>query len=303
MSRLLQVIIALAGLAVSIMLGVASDRAQRAESRQAMLGFYTNLANDAAASCNPAYAAMAENMLTSLAESTPDEEKAAFAAYIDYQIERLGTIQSGSCGLGPPILAQAPGGAGGGLAQDQIATEQSPAPASGPQMAHVEANIELRQAEIVQSRAAEFVQNRAQRAEAEEAQRYFAVLASYNLDDPVTYSADDGVVADYQSLLQRTQGVDGFSLKVLRTSASNHFAIVLEPNGATREGARDLVAAARANGWSADAFVQAGTSWVECAEPTRIARGGYDCLTEAQRSAQPQIQVRRPPLRLPSLRN
>lgn len=299
MSRLLQVIIALAGLAVSIMLGVASDRAQRAESRQAMLGFYTNLANDAAASCNPAYAAMAENMLTSLAESTPDEEKAAFAAYIDYQIERLGTIQSGSCGPGSTVLAQAPGDAGGGLAQAPV--DQAPAPsASAPQMEHATANIELRQAEIIQSRAGEFMQNRAQRAEAEEAQRYFAVLASYNVDDPETYNSGDGVVADYQSLLQRTQGVDGFSLKVLRTSASNHFAIVLEPNGATREGARDLVAAARANGWSADAFVQAGTSWVECAEPTRIARGGYDCLTEAQRSAQPQIQVRRPPLRLPS---
>lgn len=301
MSRLLQVIIALAGLAVSIMLGVASDRAQRSQSRQAMLGFYTNLANDAAASCNPAYAAMAENMLTSLAESTPAEERAAFADYIDYQIERLGTIQSGNCGSGSTAVAQAPGSGQQGQLEDQLGAQTNVAPPSNaPQMEHAAANNELRQAEIIQSRAGDLAQNR---AEILQAQRYFAVLASYNVDDSETYNPTEGLVADYRSLAQSTQGVAGVTLKVFRTAASNHFAIVLEPEGATREGARDLVAAARTNGWSADAFVQAGTSWVECAEPTRIAQGGYDCLSEAQRSAQPQVQVRRPPLRLPSLRN
>lgn len=303
MSRLLQVIIALAGLAVSIMLGVESQRAQQAESRQASLGFYTDLVHEAETKCNPALATIAEGVLRHLQDTTPDAERAAFDPYVDYQIELLGTIQSGNCS-GVTILAEAPittGEQGG----SQGATTTTPAqqPTAAPtapvvQTEHGMANIELRQIENNVSMAEELRQSRAERVQTAEEQRYYAVLASYGVGDDITYDANDGIVADYQDLLRRTQGA-GVRLKVFRTSASNHFALALEPDGATRDGARDLVGVARANGWSPDAFVQAGTTWIECGEPARIARGGYDCLNQVQRSRVQSAPLRRAPIRVP----
>jgi hypothetical protein len=302
MSRLLQVIIALAGLAVSIMLGAESQRAQRAESRQASLGFYTDLVREAETKCQPALATIAEGVLRHLQDTTPEDERRAFDPYVDYQIELLGTIQSGTCG-GTTILTQAPALGG----EDDVATRgagPAPAPLDMPaaaapviQREHAMANIEMRQIENSTSLAEELRQTtRTARDQLEQSQRYYAVLASYGVDDALTYDARDGVVADYQSLLQHTQAA-GVRLKVFRTSASNHFAIVLEPENGARDGARDLVAVARANGWSTDAFVQAGASWIECAEPTSIARGGYDCLNEAQRSRVTSAPLRRAPIR------
>ncbi|MEQ1617943.1 MAG: hypothetical protein ABL883_06320 [Terricaulis sp.] len=301
MSRLLQVVIALVGLAITGVLGLASERSEGLQARHTLIGLFTETVATARTTCDADLAEMAQFALEQLqrlesssrllltAEDRADREntQALLSKYQDIMAGVKGTIDSGACAgtaiasVEPsPVSAASGSGSGAGPADDQ--------PSAAPPIlsqAPAQSNREFRSAERIQ--LPEVIERaRQRRAPAGEAQDgvapapsaaaaadggYYAVLASYAVDDPATYDGQRGVVADYRRLSAAARE-GGATVQVFRTSQSNHFAIVLVPEGLSRDGARELVAMARTRGWSRDAFVQAANQWVTCAEPERISR-------------------------------
>lgn len=309
MSRLLQVVIALIGLAITGVLGLASGRSEALQARHTLIGLFTDTVSAARINCDAGLAQMAvaalqqlENLETDRLVLTPgdrknqEERQALLANYQDYMAEVQGTIDSGACRSSSTSVASA----------DEPATA-SAAPSAGsgagavlsaPPSVFAEVarnNIELRRYEqqIQQSqvRRADEVAAPAPAdgqpapaatdAEAPAQQRlaepsgYYAVLATYGVDEPTTYDAERGVVAHFRRL---RSSVDGANVQMFQTGATNSFVIVAASNGGSRIDARRQVANARARGWSPSALVQPARDWTACAQPERISRQ-VNCLS------------------------
>ncbi len=307
MSRLLQVVIALVGLAITGVLGLASGRSEALQARHTLIGLFTETVAAARTNCDQGLAQMAVGALQQLESLEADrlvltprdrrdkeQSQTLLANYQDYMAEVQGTIDSGACLSGGVLTAsnEAPGGGGG------FSTGAAPAPTlpSSSVLGRVARNIELRraeeqvqvQAQVAQAQppapageaeapAAEGAPTRGledaevrARAQMRPASAYYAVLASYGVDEASTYDAERGVVAHYRQLRQT---VDGASVRIFQTGATNRFAIVVASDGAgSRIDARRQVANARARGWSPEALVQPAYDWTECAQPERITR-------------------------------
>lgn len=288
MSRLLQVVIALVGLAITGVLGLASERNEALQSRHTLIGLFTETVSTARSSCDRDLAEMAELTLERLnqLESRPrlmltNEERidrastqVAIERYQDIMAGVKGTIDAGCVEEASTPSQEVQSPAPGATAPEETVSQ---APAS--------ANLDLRRAERIElPQAAEIVLERA-RAPATTTEGpapapgraalqpggYYAVLASYGVDDDVTYHPERGLVADYRriSAAAREANID---VRVFRTRVSNHYAIVLVPSDQSREAARELVGTARTRGWSRDAFVQIDRNWVTCAQPQQITR-------------------------------
>jgi|CXWL01.1.fsa_nt_gi hypothetical protein len=306
MSRLLQVIIALVGLAITGVLGLASERSEAMQARHTLIGLFTETIATARTTCDADLAEMAQFALEQLQglEASPrflvtaedradrDNTQALLSKYQDIMAGVKGTIDSGACnGTAIASIEPAPTstGGGGGAAADQLA--QGPPILS---QAPLQTNRDFRRAERIQLPdavvAAVVERERIQQqrapspspadgsaAPAEPAAPapadggYYAVLASYGVGDDMTYNAESGVVADYRRLRAAAREA-GVAVRVFQARGSNHFAIVAAPDGLTREAARELVAMSRTRGWSRDAFVQAERDWIACVEPERITR-------------------------------
>lgn len=92
---------------------------------------------------------------------------------------------------------------------------------------------------------------------------WHAVLASYRVGGEESYA-----VERFEKL-KRQIAKSGASadLKLYRTSISNHYAVALTPRDGSAEAARALVARARTEGWSTDAFAQSENTWISCSDP------------------------------------
>lgn len=308
MSRLLQVVIALVGLAITGVLGLASGRSEALQARHTLIGLFTETVSAARTNCDQGLAQMAVAALQQLESLEADrlvltpgdrknqeERQALLANYQDYMAEVQGTIDSGACLPSGALRAsnEAPGGGG-------FSAESGPAPTlpSSSVLGRVarDSNIELRRAEEevqVQAQVAQAqppapageaaapadgvptpglddLESLRARAQLRPASAYYAVLASYAVDEPSTYDPERGVVAHYRQLRQT---VDGANVRIFQTGATNRFAIVVASDGAgSRIDARRQVANARARGWSPEALVQPAYDWTECAQPERITR-------------------------------
>lgn len=308
MSRLLQVVIALVGLAITGVLGLASGRSEALQARHTLIGLFTETVAAARTNCDQGLAQMAVGALQQLESLEADrlvltprdrrdkeQSQTLLANYQDYMAEVQGTIDSGACLPGGVLTAsnEAPGG-GGGFNAGSGPAPTLPSSSVLGQVAR-ESNIELRRAEEqvqvqaqvaqaqppassddaaapaseVSTRGLEDAEVRA-RAQMRPASAYYAVLASYGVDEASTYDAERGVVAHYRQLRQT---VDGANVRIFQTGATNRFAIVVASDGAgSRIDARRQVANARARGWSPEALVQPAYDWTECAQPERITR-------------------------------
>lgn len=288
MSRLLQVIIALVGLAITGVLGLASERNEALQSRHTLIGLFTQTVSTARSSCDRDLAEMAELTLERLnqLEARPrfmltEEERLDHAStqiaierYQDIMAGVKGTIDAGCTENATPAPTQA------APAPEEAAPVDAPDPAILSQ-APVTANVEMRRAEQIQlPEAAEIAVTRGRANDIVAADRgdfrtqialgeYYAVLASYAVGDAVTYDARRGVVADYRRIRAAAER-DGIDVQMFQTQ-TNHFAIVLVPEGLSRDTARRLVSLARTRGWSRDAFVQAARGWTACETPERIS--------------------------------
>lgn len=288
MSRLLQVVIALVGLAITGVLGLASERNEALQSRHTLIGLFTETVSTARSECDRDLAEMAELTLERLnqLEARPrllfTEEERLDHASTQIAIERYQDIMAGVKGtIDAGCTEQAPQLAS---AQPQQPTEPAQVDTPDPAIlsqAPLTANVELRRAEQMQlPQAAEVAVNQGRISDAARIDpgalrtqivggEFYAVLASFAVGDAVTYDARRGVVADYRRIRAAAQP-EGIDVRIFQTQ-SNHFAIVLAPEGLTREGARGLVSVARTRGWSRDAFVQAARNWTACPQPERIS--------------------------------
>lgn len=308
MSRLLQVVIALVGLAITGVLGLASGRSEALQARHTLIGLFTETVSAARTNCDAGLAQMAvgalqqlENLeadrlvLTASDRRDKEQSQVLLANYQDYMAEVQGTIDSGACHSPSVASADEPAAASAAPSAGSGAGAVLGAPASV--FAEVARNnIELRryeqQVQQSQVRRSDEVaapapadgQPAPAATDAEEApaqQRvnepsgYYAVLATYGVDEPMTYDAERGVVAHYRRL---RSSVDGANVQMFQTGATNSFVIVAASSGGSRIDARRQVANARARGWSPSALVQPARDWTACAQPERISRQ-VNCLS------------------------
>ncbi len=278
MSRLLQVVIALVGLAITGLLGVSAERSENLQAKHALLALFSDSLAVARSTCDVDMTFVAQDALnrlerleTSSLAITPrdnEERRQNLESVAGYK-DNLAAVQStitAACAANlaaPAPIAQAPapqtqsGGRVLAQAPDVAASVAAPAPTI--------ANLELRQAESKQETVQDLPRARG----------YYAVLASYAVDDAKTYDRDLGVSRHYARLLAATRGAEG-TLRLYRTRQSNHFAIVLATERPTRDAARNLVTIARANGWASDAFLQVDRDWQQCENPQNV-RSADDC--------------------------
>jgi hypothetical protein len=99
--------------------------------------------------------------------------------------------------------------------------------------------------------------------------RFYAVLASYKV-------GEEKVAAEHVVEYMRMMSGENVRLEVFRTQRSNYYAIVLTPENFDRDKARELTSLARKRGWSPDSFIQGGSDWVQCTDPT-TAEGLAKC--------------------------
>lgn len=238
MSRLIQLIIAMAGLSITMLLHLGSQQNQQEQARQAYVAQFTQTLGQGIETCNDIMIGLAAEAAAELDSINGDEAYANRVAQV-----------RGTCGnpeAREEIVASAP-------------AQEAPAavPAPQAQLEIATSNLELQSQEILP------------RSERASAGRYYAVLASYALGDNSTYDPVRGAAAHYNTLVEATRGAD-VTVRMFRTSISSHIAIVLEPQGQTEEGARTLMTQARSAGWSPDAFVQQERRWVACSNPGTI---------------------------------
>ncbi len=312
MSRLLQVVIALVGLAITGVLGLASERSESLQSRHALIGLFTETVSAARGNCDQGLAAMAVGALQQLESLeanrfvlTPgdreDQEntQTLLANYQDYMAEVQGTIDAGGCRSGgAPLLASIDGGApagegaGGGGATASLSPSVLARVRSESNMILRQNEQQVQMADQVQAAPAQppppadgagpapsaSVQEEVTIERARVQLRlpvsgYYAVMASYAVTDAATYDSERGLVAHYRRL-QQSVGAEGLNVSIFQTGATNLYAIVLTADGASRTDARRLVATARARGWSSGALVQPARDWTQCPAPERINRQG-----------------------------
>jgi len=294
MSRLLQVVIALVGLAITGVLGLASERNEALQSRHTLIGLFTQTVSTARTTCDRDLAEMAELTLERLnqLEARPrlmftNEERSDHAS-TQAAIERYQDIMAGVKGTidaGCVEEASAPS------QEVQATTPSAVAPEETVSQAPATANLELRRAERIElPQAAEIVLERARTQSAPSASGtatapgdatgpliglraggYYAVVGSYAVDDAVTYHPERGLVADYRRIRDAAREAN-IDVRIFQTTTSNHYAIVLVPENLSRDAARELVGVARSRGWSRDAFVQADRNWLACSQPEQITR-------------------------------
>jgi hypothetical protein len=286
MSRLLQVIIAIAGLAITIMLHLAAERSQEAQSRQTYVAQFTQTLAHAIATCNSTMIGLAIEAATEIDAINGDQtyfdrvtEVQSTCGNPEVQQQIAETAPAPTATLAPQDLrAEAPPTISRGAAQSRAPRTAESGRRDGSvlameppaQLQVATRNLELQREEIVPRS----IRNAASGG-------YYAVLASYGVRDQSSYDAERGASAHYNTLVDATRAA-GINVRVFRTSVSDHFAIVLEPEGLTQENARALMARARREGWSPDAFVQQERGWVACDNPGTI-EGLRACAPAARR--------------------
>lgn len=288
MNRLLQVVIALVGIAITGVLGFASQRSDSLQTRHTLLGNFTEAVSAARATCDGDLMFMALGTLEELERQearprvlqTPADQQDQAATrelirnYRDRVAEMQTEIDTGTCAS---ATAVATGAITPAPAPGAVAPVPAPAPVTRSMTAptaqlrlpatdaiKATANSELRRAESSVARVARVAPNLRDAP----AEGYYVVLGSYDVNAPTSY-ANAGVAADYRRLRAAIPASEA-KLEVYRTSISDHFVIVLAPTGLERDAARDLMSTARARGWATDAFVQARRGWTQCPQPERI---------------------------------
>lgn len=278
MSRLLQVLIAVVGLSLTTVLGLASERNQDLQAKHALLSLFSNSLSVARETCDPDMVLFAQNALDDLKYVNENRllnrvagRDADFDARVAVYQERLDnindTVTSGSCTSGAlaaaPVVGAQPGILAAPAPRARAAEPLAPAESApiAQELVAQSQNLDLR-------RALDEGTRRSGGAAASTSGRYYAVVASYSVDSRNTYDERLGVSEHYNQI--RAAVGDTAEVQVFRTQVSNHFAIVLVPDGFTRENARDLVARARRDNLAADAFVQQERNWTRCANPAAI---------------------------------
>jgi hypothetical protein len=304
MSRLLQVVIALVGLAITGVLGLASERSESLQIRHSLIGLFTETVSSARTNCDQGLASMAVGALQQLESLeanrfvlTPGDREdrakiqALLANYQDYMAEVQGTIVSGGCRAGAVALASTSTSTGSGAGPAatgqpassvlaQIRPEANAAIRQYEQQVQMQAQAPAEPAAAADDRGASPAPADIEIGERARAQlrvpveAYYTVLASYPVGDDATYDPDRGVVANYQRL-RRSAAEENLNVAVFQTGSSNHYAIVLVGQAAgSRSDARRNVVTARTRGWSSGALVQPARDWSQCPQPERITRAG-----------------------------
>jgi hypothetical protein len=289
MSRLLQVVIALIGLALTTVLGMASERSQNMQARHALLTLFSESVSVARSSCDGDMTWVAEDALTRLKDlensrfiisaeerAERDRNLASIETYGDNLVTIRGTIAGPACGhpAPEPVLQTTPTTTPGGTAMPAPSVERavlSEAPS---------ANLALRTAEAAAPVASSPADARAGgRAEAARG-GYYVVVASYDTSAASTFT-ERGVSRDY-SRIRNAIADSNVTVQVFRTSISNHYAITLSRGALTRENARELASLARSTLGSSDAFIQQERTWILCPAPDAI-RSESDCPAAGRR--------------------
>ncbi len=266
MSRFLQVLLALAGLAITVVLGYATWRNEQSQTRIAYMALFSETSSAAADRCDQTMLTLAFRAAAELEDSTYTD----LLTQIEGDCARITTEQAQAMvaeGATPEVAANA-------FPDLAVQAEQAALPAPPPV---IEASPRVLQEATTQAVAAvelRLENLNLQRQESAPTKgsptgsgESFAVLASYAVPDESTYDDALGAAAHFRKLQELTKVVPD-ELRLYRTQQSNHFAIVLAPQGedtkARRARARDLVAQARREGWAVDAFVQVDRDWIRC---------------------------------------
>ncbi len=285
MSRLLQVVLAIVGLVLTVVLQQASNRQSQVQNAQGLVQLYTQEVAAALQTCNLPMLQVAQNTATELNDLRALgilKSKTDFERHVIDVGETIQACAARDAAVQSVATAMTPTD---GAAPAPPSTEDAPVAA---ELMAQSRNLELRGAELRSSQAS--VSDNLSRGAPETAgRRIFAVLASYAVSTAATYDERLGAAAHYNQLATAARAA-GLEVQVYRTRISNHFAIVVP--AASEQAARDVVTQARTGGWASDAFVQAERNWVQCSEPS-TPQGLRACAGDAVR------QPTRGPLRAP----
>jgi hypothetical protein len=265
MNRFFQAMIALSGLAITMLLGLQSVEAQnrateneRLQARYAFMALFSEQTSLALQECKATPLVFLQIAHSNLPGATDSDRsfKAEFAEQLKTAEDEV-SVCSSSSESEPPIQQEAPQPGAGGPA---------PAPVQqvAPDVATISANTSLRAEESSAKAAARADSPPASDDAPSAAVRWYAVLASYKPGAEDKYALQD--YANFQKAIATYGGVPG-KLEVYRTSISDHYAIVLTPSGGDKGGALKLAALARNQKWAADAFVQDDRNWTPCPDP------------------------------------
>lgn len=280
MSRLLQVILAIVGLVLTVVLQQASNRQAQVQNAQGLVQLYTQEVAAALQTCNLPMLQVAQNTATELNDlralgilnSKTDFEQHVIE--VGETLSSCAAVDAAQQSVAVATPAPAPTNSG---ATTSPAAEPAPV---APELIAQSRNLELRGAELRSNESiADSIAN-SRGTDAEAAGTNYAVLASYAVSTAATYDETQGAAAHYRQLQAAAQAA-GLEVQVYRTRVSNHFAIVIP--AASEQAARDVVTQARAAGWAPDAFVQAERDWVRCPNPDN-ASGLRACAGNAIRS-------------------
>lgn len=300
MSRFLQIVLALVGLLISGVLGLASQRSEALQTKNALLGLFGDSIAVARTTCDLDMTFVAEDALARLRQLeedrfsvTPAERVADLESIAKYQdnLDAIrSTIGSATCkgGTASTVVATT----------DTTSTGASAGPTAAPVQEQIMPSASASRLAIVRSNNVALRSALAQAAPAT-SNKFYVVLAAYAVGDDGTYGSS-GAAAHYAQL-QGPVASAGVPLSVYRTSISNHFAIVLGgPDGLTRDQARDLQGQARSQGWAADAFVQEEQNWTRC---ETVTDGGLRACAGTAINLPSRGIVARTPSRSPITRN
>jgi hypothetical protein len=276
MSRFLQVVLALVGLVLTAVLQLASNRNAEVQNAQGLVQLYTQTVSAALERCNLSLLYPAQDTAQEL-NALRDRGILRGATDFNAHLEEIRSSMTSCAAVAPPMVAtMAPeqSAQAGPAAPVQQMAEAAPI---APEFVSRSQNLALRGIE----RRIEQQQMRDSPAAATDAAQapHYAILASYSVSDRSTYDDAAGAAAHFNRLAAATSDA-GVQLRVYRTDASNHFAIVLVAENGAEGAARELVAQARRLGWSPDAFVQAENNWTLCPNP-RTVEGLRACAGDA----------------------
>jgi hypothetical protein len=263
MNRFFQAIIALSGLAITMLLGLQSIDAQnrateneRLQARYAFMELFSEQTALALQGCKGAPLVFLRVAHSNLPAKIPEDRD--FKDQIEAQLKTV-EDEVDICGQSEvlPPVQQAPQPQPGGPATPPPAVQQS-----APEVATTSNNTSLRAEETAIKGGAG--STNAPAPGPAPAARWYAVLASYKPGAEDKYALQDYV--NFEKAIAAYGSIPG-RLEVYRTSISNHYAIVLTPPGGDKGGALKLAALARNQKWAADAFVQDDRNWTPCPNP------------------------------------
>ncbi|MFT3723691.1 MAG: hypothetical protein QM773_08910 [Hyphomonadaceae bacterium] len=265
MNRFFQAIIALSGLAITMLLGLQSIDAQnrateneRLQARYAFMELFSEQTALALQGCKAAPLVFLRIAHSNLPGKVAEDRN--FKDEIEAQLKTVEDevdICSQSEALPPPVQQPGPPPQPGPGAPTPPPVQQA-----APEVATTSNNTYLRAKETITKGPASSDDKSAPGPAV--ATRWYAVLASYQPGAEDKYALHD--YANFEKAIAAYGDVPG-KLEVYRTSISNHYAIVLTPTGGDKGGALKLAALARNQKWAADAFVQDDRNWTKCPNP------------------------------------